>query len=49
MIARAVAEGRYMPWTPREGVWSELATLSVTTAPAEGGRCPLAESHSGVD
>ena len=30
IIARAVAEGRYMHWTPREGVWSELATLSVT-------------------
>ncbi|AEJ40444.1 transposase [Sulfobacillus acidophilus TPY] len=30
IIARAVAEGRYLPWTPREGVWSELATLAVT-------------------
>ncbi|AEJ40293.1 transposase IS116/IS110/IS902 family protein [Sulfobacillus acidophilus TPY] len=30
MIARAVAEGRYIPWVPREGVWSELATLAVT-------------------
>jgi transposase len=30
IIARAVAEGRYMHWTPREGVWSELATLAVT-------------------
>ena len=30
IIARAVAEGRYMHWTPREGVWSELATLPVT-------------------
>ncbi|WP_430626728.1 IS110 family transposase [Sulfobacillus thermotolerans] len=30
IIARAVAEGRYMHRTPREGVWSELATLSVT-------------------
>ncbi|MCY0897536.1 MAG: IS110 family transposase [Firmicutes bacterium] len=30
IIARAVAEGRYIPWVPREGVWSELATLAVT-------------------
>ncbi|MCY0879682.1 MAG: IS110 family transposase [Firmicutes bacterium] len=30
IIARAVAEGRYLPWAPREGVWSELATLAVT-------------------
>jgi transposase len=30
IIARAVAEGRYRHWTPREGVWSELATLAVT-------------------
>jgi transposase len=30
MIARAIAEGRHMPWTPRAGVWSDLATLAVT-------------------
>lgn len=29
IIARAVADGRYRHGRPREGVWSELTTLSV--------------------
>jgi transposase len=29
MIARAVRDGRYLVWTPRDGIWQELATLSV--------------------
>jgi transposase len=29
VIARLVAEGRFLPWSPREGVWAELQTLAV--------------------
>ncbi len=38
IIARAVADARYMHWRPREGVWSEWTTLSVTRPCGVGDR-----------